>query len=218
MTAISLIHKSEDPAVSLFHGDETPPGLVQVRLHDGRLKLYDHVINTATLPCLRAMDITSAKLSPAQSTALRELQYGPSTKIGVEFKTAWWEDACTMKKYGKYGPIVGGQSSTDRMIRTVVYPSYGVKSGRKSTVLVVSYTWTADAIQWSSLLGKESEEQLRNIEVRDLAAVHGFDETGLKFLKEHGWRTMRGAGPTTRIQWVWHIAFVHLLCFSSNAF
>ncbi|KAI0915516.1 hypothetical protein AcV5_003714 [Taiwanofungus camphoratus] len=109
VTAISLIHKSEDPAVSLFHGDETPPGLVQVRLHDGRLKLYDHVINTATLPCLRAMDITSAKLSPAQSTALRELQYGPSTKIGVEFKTAWWEDACTMKKYGKYDPIVGGQ-------------------------------------------------------------------------------------------------------------
>ncbi|EUC58754.1 L-amino acid oxidase, partial [Rhizoctonia solani AG-3 Rhs1AP] len=79
---------------------------------------FSHVISTLPLGVLRMMDLTKAELSPMQSNALRELTYSPSTKIGMQFKTAWWT------KINKLG-IVGGQSFTDRPIRTIVYPSFG---------------------------------------------------------------------------------------------
>ncbi|KAI0951722.1 hypothetical protein AcV7_007740 [Taiwanofungus camphoratus] len=184
------------PAVSVSLVENKNDSLktkVEVGLASGQVKSYAHVINTTTLPCLRAMDLTSAVLDSEQSTALRELQYGPATKIGVKFKTAWWEDQNVMKKFGQ---IVGGQSFTDRMVRTVVYPSYGThgpQGKNDSTVLIVSYAWTSDSLRWGSLFGQASGAQLKEILLRDLAAVHGFDPIqGVEFLKEqwvahHAW-------------------------------
>ncbi|KAI0959088.1 hypothetical protein AcW1_004020 [Taiwanofungus camphoratus] len=156
--------------------DHKGPG-TGVRLHlvNGQSRMYARVINTTALPCLRTTDLAAAELDSDQSTALSELQYGSTTKIRVKFKTAWWGEAAVMKELGGCGAIVGGQSFTDRMVRTVVYPSYGVDSGRQFTVLTVSYARTADASRWHPLLREESEEQLKEIVLRDLAAVHGFD-------------------------------------------
>lgn len=137
--------------------------------------MYARVINTTALPCLRTTDLAAAELDSDQSAALSELQYGSTTKIRVKFKTAWWGEAAVMKELGGCGAIVGGQSFTDRMVRTVVYPSYGVDSGRQFTVFTVSYARTADASRWHPLLREELEEQLKEIVLRDIAAVHGFD-------------------------------------------
>ncbi|KAJ7057447.1 hypothetical protein C8F01DRAFT_1061050, partial [Mycena amicta] len=64
--------------------------------------------------CLRLVDLRRAGLSTGQKDAIRDLMYGPSIKIGMQFKSPWWE---------RLG-IVGGQSSSDLPIRDTVYPSY----------------------------------------------------------------------------------------------
>ncbi|KZT70525.1 amine oxidase [Daedalea quercina L-15889] len=149
---------------------------------------YGHVISTVPLPCLRTMDLSGAWLTPSHNTALRALRYGPAVKIGVKFKTSWWTDANLMAKYQQqqyqFGHIVGGQSYTDRMVRTVVYPSYGeCGTGAKSTVLMVSYCWTEDANRWGALFKGCSKEETQDIILRDLVAVHGFyPDEGYKFL------------------------------------
>jgi monoamine oxidase len=69
---------------------------------------YGHVISTLPLGCLRMVDLEECKLAYALKEALRCVQYGVSVKIGIQFKTRWWEQD---------GPNMGhegGVSSTDR--------------------------------------------------------------------------------------------------------
>lgn len=183
--ALHLDSEGPDPKVS----ETWREAKVKLSFADGSTpRTYDHVISTVTLPCLRAMDLSQAGLTVYHKTALRELRYGPAVKIGVKFKMSWWTDSKLMKKYQQpqynFGPIYGGQSNTDRMVRCVVYPSYGGQwGGEKSTVLIVSYCWTEDANRWSALVGERSKEELKDIVLRDLVAVHGFSEVdGYKFL------------------------------------
>ncbi|KZT10365.1 amine oxidase [Laetiporus sulphureus 93-53] len=164
--------KASVTAISLVEDPDPWKTTVRLSFPKGQSKPYAHVINTSTLPCLRAMDLSRAGLDVDQSTALRELTCGPATKIGVKFTDAWWQDPKIMKKYG---PIVGGQSFTDRMVRTVVYPSYGVNTDTPSAVLIVSYAWTNDSLRWGSLFGASTSDQLKEIVCRDLAAMHGFE-------------------------------------------
>jgi monoamine oxidase len=144
-------------------------------------RTYSHVISTIPLPCLRTIDLSGAGLNVMQKNALRKLQYGPSTKIGIRFKTAWW--------WTRFG-IVGGQSFTDLPIRTIVYPSYGVDSDTPSTVLIASYCWTNDAERLGSLIdtGKEEyDDQLKELVLRNLADVHGmpYDDLVDEFEEMH---------------------------------
>ncbi|CAE6492886.1 unnamed protein product [Rhizoctonia solani] len=137
-------------------------------------KLYSHVIFAIPPPCLRTIDLSTCRLDYAQRNALRQVSVGPSCKIGMKFKTAWWN---------KTG-IRGGQSSTDRMARTIVYPSHG---DGKSTVLIVSYSWTQDAVALSSLMrghGTPEEERLKELMLADLAYVHQKDGITIDFLRE----------------------------------
>jgi monoamine oxidase len=64
---------------------------------------YSTVVCTVPLSVLRTMDLDDVYLSSGQRNAFRELQYSPSIKIGIQFKSAWWEEL----------GIEGGQSYTD---------------------------------------------------------------------------------------------------------
>ncbi|KAG1733554.1 hypothetical protein EDB19DRAFT_1855077 [Suillus lakei] len=144
---------------------------------------YSHVISTIPLPALRMIDLGGANLNVMQKNALRKLQYGPSIKVGMRFRTAWWTE--------KY-KILGGQSSTDLPIRTIVYPSHGAESSTPSTVLIASYSWTNDAERLGALIntGKtEYEEQLKELVLRNLADVHGADYIDLlnQYVDMHAW-------------------------------
>ncbi|PWW76289.1 amine oxidase [Tuber magnatum] len=135
-------------------------------------KRYSHVISTAPLSCMRAMDLGQAGLDYAQNQALRGLGYGAAIKVGIKFKTRWWEKAS--------GPaILGGVSSTDRPSRIVVYPSYGFKDPQDANgVLIASYCWTQDALRLGSLIkgkGTDAEKTLLIIIYKDLAELHGKD-------------------------------------------
>ena len=91
---------------------------------------------------MRTLDLTQVGRSIMQSNALRQLQYGPSIKIGIQFTEPWWTTGDV--KDGKPIGIVGGQSFTDPPIRTVVYPSYGVNTPGSApfSVLIASHCWT----------------------------------------------------------------------------
>lgn len=146
-------------------------------------RTYSHVISTIPLPCLRMIELGSAGLNVMQKNALRKLQYGPSIKVGMRFKSAWWTDNFD---------IIGGQSSTDLPIRTIVYPSHGAESSTPSTVLIASYCWTNDAERLGALIntGKaEYEEQLKELVLRNLADVHKMDYATLseQFVDMHAW-------------------------------
>lgn len=104
-------------------------------------RFFSQVISTVPLGCLASIDMEDCKLSYTQETAIRSLTYDSSTKVALRFEKRWWE---TMKT-----PIVGGVTSTDRPIRIVVYPSYGLgcpESSPPPGVLIGSYTWAQDAI------------------------------------------------------------------------
>lgn len=109
-------------------------------------KLYSHVFATTTLSCLSLMDLNKAGLSYIQRQAIRSLAYGPAVKMGIKFKTRWWQD---LKEF----PQIGGSSYTDRPVRVVVYPSNGVPpvpaapeipaGPEVPAVLMASYSWYA---------------------------------------------------------------------------
>jgi monoamine oxidase len=125
-------------------------------------------------------------MSQEQRQAIRELIYTPSIKIGFQFKTAWWE---------KLG-IIGGQSSTDRPIRDIVYPSYGPDEShpgnQKSNCLIAAYNGMQDSQRLGGLMkGKDTPQEriMLDLVMRDLAAVHNVDVEKLwdEFEDYHAW-------------------------------
>ncbi|KAF8876585.1 hypothetical protein BD779DRAFT_1560216 [Infundibulicybe gibba] len=158
-------------------------------LSEGKVtpRTFDHVISTIPLPVMRTLDLQDSGMDIAQTNALRQLTYGPTTKIGMLFKTAWWTTG--KDRDGKLINLFGGQSSTDLPVRTVVYPSYG--SGRSST-LITSYCWTDDAQRFGGLMGtgkKENEDRIKAIVIRDLALVHNVDHEWLEeqYVEHFAW-------------------------------
>ncbi|KAF8636268.1 hypothetical protein AX16_011038 [Volvariella volvacea WC 439] len=140
--------------------------------HSKIRKKYSQVISTMSLACLRMVDLDELYLSYGQRNAIRQLTYTPSIKIGIQFRTAWWE---------KLG-IVGGQSSTDRPIRDVVYPSYGPDDSHpgseRSNCIIASYNGMQDSQRLGGLMnGRDSpgEKVMLDLVMRDLAAVHQVD-------------------------------------------
>lgn len=145
--------------VTLSVPDETDPNKRKVTT-----KTYDHVISSLPLTTLRTLDMDEARLDFQQKLALRTLQYGPSIKIGIKFKTNWW--TTWTDKDGSPLNIIGGQSYSDRSVRTVVYPSYGLTTN--TNVLIASYCWTQDAIRLGALMnsGKDADERLKELVLR----------------------------------------------------
>lgn len=88
--------------------------------------VFAAVISTVTLSCLSVMDLTGCNIpggnndNYSQWAAMRQLQYGPSIKIGIKFTTPWWASL-------PGGSIMGGQSYTDLPIRTM-YASFIVRA------------------------------------------------------------------------------------------
>ncbi|KAF9875231.1 l-amino acid oxidase [Colletotrichum karsti] len=156
---------------------------------DGTLKLtvngtqdtnYAHVISTVPLGALQIINMTELDLSYSQKSAIRTLQYDPSMKIGLKFKSRWWEKLST-------GPFQGGQSFTDLPIRRAVYPSYGIDVENPAAVMIASYVWGQDSSRLGSYLNPhnpttqapyqpESVNTLIDLTLRDLAVLNGVSQ------------------------------------------
>jgi monoamine oxidase len=90
--------------------------------------------------------------------AIRNLRYIAATRIGIEFKSRFWESV----------GIHGGQTVTDLPSRFIYYPSNGIGS-KGPAVVTASYTLGADTLPWDSL----SDNERVNILLRDLAQIYG---------------------------------------------
>ncbi|WP_088041389.1 flavin monoamine oxidase family protein [Bacillus sp. EAC] len=119
----------------------------------------DYAIITIPFSLLNFIEIIPrASFSYHKWKAIRELHYVPSTKIGLQFKSRFWE---------KEG-ILGGKLITDLPIRFAYYPSNheGVNG---SGIILASYTWEDDALIWDSM--SENDRILNAL--KDLATIHG---------------------------------------------
>lgn len=105
--------------------------VLNVHTKAGRIHRYSHVINTASLGATQEMDLRALHLDDEQNAAIRLINYDAAMKIGIKFKSRWWQDLPQ--------PIQGGQSLSDLPIRTCVYPSYGVNTPGAAAVLIASY-------------------------------------------------------------------------------
>ncbi|KAI9843853.1 MAG: hypothetical protein M1838_002425 [Thelocarpon superellum] len=148
---------------------------------DGRMEVstnattryYDHVISTTALGALRAMDLTGLPLDYEKKVALRKLNYDPATKVGIKFKTRWWEELPL--------PIKGGQSYSDLPIRHCVFPSYGVNTRHAAASMIASYTWGQDAARIGSYMATaEARADLIDLTLRNLAAMNNVTDDFLR--------------------------------------
>jgi len=146
----------------------------QVKLQE-ESRDYDYVISTIPLSSLRYVNMDDCNLSYVQREGLRTLRYDSSCKVGIKFATRWWEHLSH--------PITGGQSKTDRVIRTAVFPSYGIHQ-KDDAVMIASYTWSQDALRVGGLCkGRDHPDEriLINAIIEDLAYLH--DGVDFEYLK-----------------------------------
>lgn len=151
-------------------------------------RIYSHVLSSLPLSVLgQGVDISKAGFDYQQANAIRALHYDCSVKVGIRFSKQWWR----LPPFN----ITGGTSSTDRPLRTCVYPSYGLQTDPQTPgVLIVSYTWAQDATRIGAVVkGSDfktrvypEERELIDLLFRDLANLHGANESDLRrFYMDH---------------------------------
>lgn len=141
--------------------------LLQVAEEDKVREGYSTVFATAPLSCLARMSLDNLDLHPSTRDAIRCLHYDDSVKVAMQFTRPWWRQESQITQ--------GGVANTDLSIRVCVYPSYNTGDPiDQPAVLLVSYTWSQDAIRVASLLkaGPAAEKELIDFVLRDIARLH----------------------------------------------
>jgi monoamine oxidase len=107
----------------------------------------DYCINTIPLSILAQIPMN---VGGAMASAIRAVPYGPSVKVGLEFKRRFWEQD---------EQIYGGITSTDLPNSQISYPSYGYGS-QGPAVLLGAYTGGATSYELTSM---PPEERVRRV-------------------------------------------------------
>src|SRR5436190_7228171 len=130
---------------------------VHVKTEAGRYSLTaDYCICAIPFPCLRTIEL-GRPFSHAKMRAIRQLNYHASTKILFQVRRRFWEQE---------DGIFGGATVTDLPIRRMNYPP--PTPGTDRGVLLASYTWGQDALQWGSM----DPETRREEALDDVARIH----------------------------------------------
>src|SRR6478609_7412531 len=95
----------------------TDPKTKKVETKDRK---YFAISYSTTLGALQRMELSDAGLSWGTKQTNRALGYGASAKVGMKFRTAWWQTE-------PFNIDKGGISRTDLPLRVCVYPSYNIK-------------------------------------------------------------------------------------------
>jgi monoamine oxidase len=112
----------------------------------------DYAICTLPFSVLRTVEHRS--FSRAKEKAIRELNYHASTKILFQVRHRIWETT---------DGIAGGATVTDLPVRRLNYPTPDPSTTRG--VLLASYTWGQDALQWGAMdESSRVEEALEDVE------------------------------------------------------
>jgi monoamine oxidase len=111
----------------------------------------DYAICTVPFSVLRTIE---HRFSHEKERSIRELNYHASTKVLLQVRRRMWE---------KEDGILGGATVTDLPIRRMNYPTPDPSTTRG--VLLASYTWGQDALQWGAMDERSRvEEALEDVE------------------------------------------------------
>ncbi len=106
----------------------------------------DFVISTAPYTLLNFIDLLPYEsISYEKRNVIRKIHYANSTKIGLQFKTRFWE---------KYG-LSGGKLTTDLPIKFAYFPSHGQGEANDTGIMLASYTWEDDSSIWDNMTQAE---------------------------------------------------------------
>jgi monoamine oxidase len=138
--------------------DQSEAGVtVHVKTEAGRFAVTaDYCVCALPFPCLRTIEL-ARPFSRAKTTAIRQLNYHASTKILFQVRHRFWEQE---------DGIVGGGTVTDLPIRRLNYPPASADTERG--VLLASYTWGQDALQWGAM---DPETRLEEA-LDDVSRIH----------------------------------------------
>ncbi|UCZ53969.1 flavin monoamine oxidase family protein [Bacillus shivajii] len=143
--------KRDPNSVTVFTQDQN--ALEESVLHG------DYAIITLPFSALQLVDIQPREaFSRKKWKAIRDLRYIPATRIGMEFRSRFWE---------KQG-LFGGHTVTDLPSRFTYYPSQGLGDPGPA-VITGSYTLGSDTLLWDS----QSEEDRIKFLLNNLAKIHG---------------------------------------------
>jgi monoamine oxidase len=125
----------------------------------GETHIFSGDIAITTLPfsIFHLVNITPYhSVSYKKHQAIRELKNIPAVKIGIEFRTRFWER------------LQIGHITSDLPLRFTYTPDPNI-GNNESGVLLASYTWGKSAMLWNNVL----EENMIYYVLRDLAKVYG---------------------------------------------
>ena len=125
----------------------------------GEQNNYDGDVAILTIPftVLQLIDIVPYHaLSFKKRQAIQELPSIPSVKIGIEFRTRFWER------------LQVGNMISDLPTRFTYIPSHDIGSDRPG-ILLASYSWGQNALLWNSM----PSELIISYVLKDLAKVFG---------------------------------------------
>ena len=111
---------------------------------------FDKLLVTVPPPVLRMIE--RPQWSSQKEDAIRGCNIQPTYKLGLQFKTRFWEDPTKVDN-----PTYGGQSTTDLPSRWIVYPSYGIKDEGKGVLL--TYSWSTDALNMVPATDEQRKER-----------------------------------------------------------
>jgi monoamine oxidase len=140
----------------------------------------DYCVCALPFPCLRTVELGPG-FSRAKLQAIRQLNYHASTKILFQVRHRLWETE---------DGIFGGATVTDMPIRRMNYPPPSTATERG--VLLASYTWGQDALQWGAM---DPETRLEEA-LDDVSKIHPWIRDEYEVGTSYAWyadRWARGA-------------------------
>jgi monoamine oxidase len=135
----------------------------------------DYAICTVPFSVLRPIE---HRFSHEKDRAIRQLNYHASTKILFQVRERIWEGA---------DGIVGGASVTDLPVRRLNYPPSDSSTARG--ILLASYTWGQDALQWGAM----DEETRVEEALDDVERLHPGIRDVFEVGASHAWYSDRWA-------------------------
>ncbi len=164
---------------NVFAVDQDADGVtVHYKTEAGRYSVRaDYGIITVPFSVLRTIEAVTP-FSAGKQRAIRQLNYHASTKILFQVRNRFWEDD---------DGIRGGGTVTELPIRRMNYPTPDPDTTRG--VLLASYTWGQDALQWGAM----DEETRLEEALEDVARIHPRIREEYEGGTSHAWYSDRWA-------------------------
>ncbi len=173
------LHREIRLGAEVFSIDQEPDSVVvHYKTEAGRYRAVgDYAVCTVPFSVLRTIE-TVKPFSHEKRRAIRQLNYHASTKIVFQVRQRIWE---------KDDGILGGATVTDLPVRRLNYPTPDPSTERG--VLLASYTWGQDALQWGAM----DEETRVEEALDDVARIHPGIRDVYEVGASHAWYSDRWA-------------------------